>query len=83
MKKMLALLLAAVMVLSMAACAAAPATTPADTTAPKQFSKECWQSMMQMMNNGRKQESAGIWLALFPFSAGILNHGFNAAFPES
>ena len=34
MKKMLALLLAAVMVLSMAACAAAPATTPADTTAP-------------------------------------------------
>jgi hypothetical protein len=36
-----------------------------------------------MMNNGRKQESAGIWLALFPFSAGILNHGFNAAFPES
>ena len=34
MKKMLALLLAAVMVLSMAACAAAPATTPADTPAP-------------------------------------------------
>lgn len=34
MKKMLALLLAAVMVLSMAACAAAPATTPADTTTP-------------------------------------------------
>ena len=34
MKKMLALLLAAVMVLSMAACAAAPATTPADTTDP-------------------------------------------------
>ena len=34
MKKMLALLLAAVMVLSMAACAAAPATTPADTTVP-------------------------------------------------
>ena len=34
MKKILALLLAAVMVLSMAACAAAPATTPADTPAP-------------------------------------------------
>ena len=34
MKKTLALLLAAVMVLSMAACAADPATTPADTPAP-------------------------------------------------
>ena len=34
MKKMLALLLAAVMVLSMAACAAAPATTPAERNAP-------------------------------------------------